>query len=70
MSTEILTALIVGAALLIPIVLVLGMAMERTKHCGEDFRSCFFCSKDCTLYNLDKVEVGDAEEEENKVVEA
>jgi hypothetical protein len=68
MVADLSPILFIGAAFLIPIGFVLSATMRRREYCGEDFRSCFFCERDCTFHRLDKVSFEAADPGEKGVV--
>lgn len=61
MSNEFLSVLIIAAALAIFVFVLIGVALKRKDYCGEDFKSCFWCDRDCTFHALDKVSVQDSQ---------
>jgi hypothetical protein len=55
MFTDLAPALLIGLALLIPPYMVLRIMKKREKYCGDHFKACFWCDRDCTFHALEKV---------------
>lgn len=54
MLAEILPAIMLaGAALVIPIFLLRAMR-RRQEYCGENPGTCFWCTRDCDHFSLNK----------------
>ena len=56
MLADLLPLFALAAVLLIPVALIARMAIKRGEYCGEGYRACFWCNKNCTFHALDKVE--------------
>jgi len=55
MLADLLPLFFLAAAFLIPVAIVIRVSQNREEYCGEEYRSCFWCGKNCTFHALNKV---------------
>lgn len=55
MLADLLPIFMLAAALLVPIAIIAHVSQKRQDYCGAEYRSCFWCGKNCTFHALNKV---------------